>query len=166
MTDATSMKMSSNKPYLVGAFYDWISDNDLTPHIVVDVSVYGVLVPMAYVNDGQIVLNIASSAVGTIALGADAIEFSARFGGKLEHITVPYGAVAAIYAKENGAGTSLPIEHPSDDDITLKEAGDSEAKTAKPKASLSSVSSVAKTAAPKKSAKGKAKSKASLKVIK
>ena len=75
MVDSSSMKMSSNKPYLVGAYYDWISDNDLTPYIVVDVNVYGVLVPMAYVNDGQIVLNIASSAVGTIALGADAIEF-------------------------------------------------------------------------------------------
>ena len=162
MVDKTSVKMSSNKPYLVGAFYDWISDNDLTPHIVVDVSVYGVLVPMAYVNDGQIVLNIASSAIGTIALGAESIEFSARFGGKLEHITVPYGAIAAIYAKENGAGTSLPIEHPSEDDIAIKEDTSSESKPSKAKANLSSVSSVAKTAAPKKSSKGKA----SLKVIK
>lgn len=162
MVDSTNMKMSSNKPYLIGAYYDWISDNDLTPHIVVDVNVYGVLVPMSYVNDGQIVLNIASSAVGTIALGADAIEFSARFGGKLEHITVPYGAVAAIYAKENGAGASLPIEHPSDDDIVIKESVESESKVSKPKATLSSVSSLAKSTAPKKSAKGKA----SLKVIK
>lgn len=166
MSDKSSMKMSSNKPYLVGAFYDWISDNDLTPHIVVDINVYGVLVPMAYVNDGQIVLNIASSAVGTIALGADAIEFSARFGGKLEHITVPYGAVAAIYAKENGAGTSLPIEHPSDDDIVTKESVDNTSKDSKPKAKLSSVSSVDKTTEPIKLSKGKAKGKASLKVIK
>ncbi len=157
MMDSSNVKMSSNKPYLVGAFYDWISDNDLSPHIVVDVNVYGVLVPMAYVNDGQIVLNISSSAVGTIALGSEAIEFSARFGGKLEHITVPYGAVAAIYAKENGAGTSLPIEHPNDDDIVIKETP-----TAKPKPSLSSVSSSVKTNEPKQSAKGKA----SLKIIK
>ncbi len=162
MVDSSLEKMSSNKPYLVGAFYDWISDNELTPYIVVDVSVYGVLVPMAYVNDGQIVLNIASSAVGTIALGAEAIEFSARFGGKLEHITVPYGAVAAIYAKENGAGTSLPIEHPSEDDIAAKEQGSVTSEEVKPKASLSSVSSVAKAHDAKKSSK----SKASLKVIK
>lgn len=106
-----SMDMTSNKPYLVRAFYDWISDNELTPHIVVDVNVYGVLVPMSYVNDGQIILNISAGAVGTISLGPEAIEFSARFGGKLEHLVVPYGAIAAIYAKENGAGTSLPIEH-------------------------------------------------------
>ena len=162
MVDSSSVKMSSNKPYIIGAFYDWISDNDLTPYIVVDVSVYGVLVPMAYVNDGQIVLNIASSAVGSIALGETAIEFSARFGGKLEHMTVPYGAVAAIYAKENGAGTSLPIEHPSEDDISAKEEADTNAKPSKPKPSLSSVSSSEKAAKLKKSAKGKA----SLKVIK
>lgn len=109
-----SVTMTSNKPYLVKAFYNWISDNDLTPYIVVDVSVYGVLVPMSYVNDGQITLNISSSALGTISMGNDMIEFSARFGGKLEHICVPYGAIAAIYAKENGAGTSLPIEHTDD----------------------------------------------------
>lgn len=167
MADSPSVKMSSNKPYLVGAFYDWISDNDLTPYIVVDVNVYGVLVPMAYVNDGQIVLNIASSAVGSIALGADAIEFSARFGGKLEHMTVPYGAIAAIYAKENGAGTSLPIEHPSDDDISVKEDFNAKPST-QVKPSLSSVSSVGNTTEPKKHAKSKAKAKgkANLKVIK
>ena len=104
-------EMTSNKPYIVKAFYDWISDNGLTPYIVVDVSVYGVMVPMSYVNDGQIVLNFSASAVGSIAMGDLSIELSARFGGKLEHISVPYGAVAAIYAKENGAGTSLAIEN-------------------------------------------------------
>ncbi len=158
--------MSSNKPYLVRAFYDWISDNDLTPYIVVDVNVYGVLVPMSYVNDGQIVLNIASSAVGTIALGSDYIEFSARFGGKLEQITVPYGAVAAIYAKENGAGTSLPIEHPEIDepegDVPLTVQS-------KPKSKLSSVKSTDSndnsTDTDNKSDKPK-KAKPSLKVIK
>jgi len=66
---------------------------------------------MAYVNDGQIILNVSTTALGSISLGDDVIEFSARFGGKLENITVPYGAVAAIYAKENGAGTSFEIEH-------------------------------------------------------
>jgi stringent starvation protein B len=111
------IEMTSNKPYIVKAFYDWISDNDLTPYIVVDVNVYGVMVPMSYVNDGQIVLNVSGSAVGSIALGHDTIELSARFGGKLELMTVPYGAIAAIYAKENGAGTSLEIEHPDPESI-------------------------------------------------
>lgn len=120
MPENSTPEMSSNKPYIVRAFYHWITDNQLTPYISVDVNVYGVLVPMAYVNDGQIILNISTAAVGTLGLGADSIDFSARFGGKLEHISVPYGAVAAIYAKENGAGTSLPIEHPVEDDIELK----------------------------------------------
>ena len=158
MVDSTIEKMSSNKPYIVRAFYDWISDNDLTPYIAVDVNVYGVLVPTAYVADGQIVLNIASSAVGTIALGSQAIEFSARFGGKLEHITVPYGAIAAIYAKENGAGTSLPIEHPSEDDVIVEDNAGTQAKP-----SLSSVTSDSTTESSKPA---KSKGKATLKVIK
>ena len=162
MADLSSVEMSSNKSYLVRAYYDWISDNDLTPYIVVDINVHGVLVPMAYVAEGQIVLNIAASAVGTIALGRDAIEFSARFGGKLEHITVPYGAVAAIYAKENGVGTSLPIEHPSDEAVTVKDSTVEDNIDNRAKPSLSSVSSSVQAEKPKKSAKGKA----SLKVIK
>ncbi|TWX68583.1 ClpXP protease specificity-enhancing factor [Colwellia demingiae] len=159
MDDATPNSMSSNKPYLVKAFYEWISDNDLTPYIMVDVNVYGVLVPMSYVADGQIVLNVASSAVGTIALGDKAIEFSARFGGKLEHITVPYGAVGAIYAKENGAGTSLPIEHPIVDEDEVVDVIPE-----KPKSTLSSVASTGSET--EKSNKPKGKSKASLKIIK
>lgn len=112
--------MTSSKPYIVKAYYQWIADNDLTPYIMVDVNVYGVLVPMAYVTDGQIVLNVSSSAVGVISLGDETLEFSARFGGKLEHIVVPYGAIGAIYAKETGAGSSLPIEHPVEDDNEAK----------------------------------------------
>jgi stringent starvation protein B len=151
--------MSSNKPYLVKAFYEWISDNDLTPYIMVDVNVYGVLVPMNYVADGQIVLNVASSAVGTIALGDNTIEFSARFAGKLEHITIPYGAIGAIYAKENGAGTSLPIEHPNVEEDDIEEIVE------KPKSSLSSVAITGNEKDISQS-KSKSKSKPTLKIIK
>jgi len=149
--------MTSNKPYIVRAFYQWITDNQLTPYVVVDVNVYGVLVPMSYVNDGQIILNVSSSAVGTIALGDDSIEFSARFGGKLEHIFIPYGAIAAIYAKENGAGTSLAIEHPPEQNDVEQSL------------SLSSVSSSAKTddtLVSQEKKIDKKKGRASLKVIK
>lgn len=113
-----SIEMTSTKPYIVRAFYDWICDNGLTPYIAVDVNVYGVMVPMAFVNDGQIVLNVAPEAVGSIALEGSEIQFTARFGGKLEHLVVPYGAISAIYAKENGAGTSLAIEHPPEAEDT------------------------------------------------
>ena len=147
--------MTSNKSYLVKAYYDWISDNDLTPYIMVDVNVYGVLVPMAYVTDGQIVLNVSGGAVGVISLGSDAIEFSARFGGKLEHIVVPYGAIGAIYAKETGAGTSLPIEHPVEQEEEPKA-------TSTPRATLTSVDSNNQ----KSSLSAKPKGGATLKVIK
>ncbi len=109
-----SIEMTSNKPYLVRAFYEWIVDNDLTPYIAVDCSVYGVIVPPAYITDNQIVLNISPASVGGISMAGEAIEFSARFGGKLEHLVIPFGAIGAIYAKENGVGTALPIEHPAE----------------------------------------------------
>lgn len=148
-----SESMTSTKPYIVRAFYDWISDNQLTPYITVDVNVYGVLVPMAYVSDGQITLNISSSAIGAISMVGEQIEFSARFGGKLESLVIPYGAISAIYAKENGAGTSLAIEHPEIEDIP-EEAGQT---------ILSTIKSDDKAMAkPKSQSKGRA----SLKVIK
>jgi stringent starvation protein B len=148
--------MTSSKPYIVRAFYDWICDNQLTPYVVVDVSVYGVMVPMAYVNDGQIILNVSPSAVGAISLEGDEIQFSARFGGKLEHLTVPYGAVGAIYAKENGAGTQLPIEHPEE----------VEALQTQSKSELKSVETKKDTEPADKASAKPAKSKPSLKVIK
>ena len=156
-----SIKMTSTKPYIVKAFYDWISDNELTPYIVVDVNIYGVLVPMAFVNDGQIVLNVSASAVGHISLGDKTIEFSARFGGKLEHLSVPYGAISAIYAKENGAGTSLELEQESEETLASTSS-----KPEKP--SLTSVeSSTTNNDETTKSTKpSKPKGKPSLKVIK
>ena len=129
--------MTSTKPYIVRAFYDWISDNDLTPYVMVDVSVYGVMVPMAFVNDGQITLNISSSAVGAISMLGDQIEFSARFSGKLEHLVIPYGAIGAIYAKENGAGTQLPIEHSDIDESVAAIASSSELKSVEGDVALS-----------------------------
>jgi len=153
--------MTSTKPYIVKAFYDWISDNGLTPYIVVDVNVYGVMVPMSYVNDGQIVLNVSLSAVGSIAMGEDTIELSARFGGKLEHMSVPYGAVGAIYAKENGAGTSLAIEHPEQDDI-VEAPEQAPAKMS----SVKAVDSQVKTSGEKQSAQASKAKKPSLSVVK
>ncbi len=158
--------MTSNKPYIVKAFYDWISDNQLTPYIVVDVSVYGVLVPMSYVNDGQIVLNVSGSAVGSIALGSEAIEFSARFGGKLEHLCVPYGAIAAIYAKENGAGTSLPIEHPEAVEESPAAADKPVASQGNDEPGLSAVSSADEHQVEQSKPASAAKGKPSLKVVK
>lgn len=96
--------MTSTRPYLIRAFYDWIVDNDCHPYIVINANATGVDVPGEYVESGQIVLNIAMSAVNALVLGDQAIEFQARFGGKIRHVYAPIGAVVAIYAKENGRG--------------------------------------------------------------
>lgn len=102
--------MTSNRPYLVRAYYDWILDNGLTPHLVVDATFEGVVVPVEHVKDGQIVLNISPSACGNLIMGNVDIEFDARFSGVPRHLIVPAVAVLAIYARENGAGTMFARE--------------------------------------------------------
>lgn len=116
-----SEQMTSNKPYLIRAFYDWLVDNELTPYIAVDAEYPNVMVPVQHIQDGQIVLNIAPESLGSISMAGDVIEFTARFGGKVEHLYVPYEAIAAIYAKENGVGSSFSVEYPEIDDIDAQE---------------------------------------------
>jgi stringent starvation protein B len=99
--------MTSARPYLLRAIYDWIVDNSLTPHIVVTATGEDVQVPRQFVQNGIIVLNIAPSAVRDLALGNDTINFSARFAGNSHYVSVPLSAVQAIYARENGQGLTL-----------------------------------------------------------
>ncbi|MDB6096439.1 MAG: ClpXP protease specificity-enhancing factor [Francisellaceae bacterium] len=96
--------MTSTKPYLIRAFYEWILDNHCTPYLVVNVGFKGVIVPMSYVEGGQIVLNLAPHAVQALQMTNDAIQFQARFGGVAHFIYVPTFSVLAVYAKENGRG--------------------------------------------------------------
>lgn len=103
-------QLSPRRPYLLRAFYDWLLDNQLTLHLVVDVSLPGVMVPMEFARDGQIVLNIASRAVGGLELADDSVRFNARFGGVPRQVYVPMAAVLAIYARENGAGAMFEPE--------------------------------------------------------
>ncbi|MGX1925810.1 ClpXP protease specificity-enhancing factor [Vibrio sp. NH-7] len=102
--------MTPRRPYMLRAFYDWLVDNDLTPHLVVAATLPGVRVPDEFVQDGQIILNIAPRAVGNLELGNEAITFNARFGGRPHSVIVPLYAVQAIYARENGAGTMFEPE--------------------------------------------------------
>jgi stringent starvation protein B len=99
--------MTSSRPYLIRAIHEWILDNDLTPHIVANADAEGVHVPLDYVKDGQISLNISATAVHGLSIDNDWIVFDARFGGKSFQVSVPTGAVVAIFAKENGAGMSF-----------------------------------------------------------
>ena len=103
--------MTSSRPYLLRAVYEWIADNGLTPQIVVDAQQDQVRVPTAYVREGKIVLNISPTAVQGLSLGNDRVEFSARFGGTPFDVAVPVHAVLAIMARENGTGMSFPEPH-------------------------------------------------------
>ncbi|WP_239923553.1 ClpXP protease specificity-enhancing factor [Agaribacterium haliotis] len=106
-----SNSMTSSKPYMLRALYEWIVDNDCTPHIVVDAHREGVMVPQQYVNkNGEIVLNIAPGAVQHLSLENDACSFSARFSGVSHDIFVPSSALLGIYARENGRGMMFDAE--------------------------------------------------------
>ena len=96
--------MTSSRPYIIRAIYEWIIDNACTPHLLDDVHYDGVNVPQAYVTDGQIVLNISPNAVVGLELGNDLVTFNGRFGGVATDIVVPTPAILGIYARENGQG--------------------------------------------------------------
>ena len=102
--------MTSHRPYLLRALYEWITDNGMTPHVLVDATRPAVQVPLHAVKEGKIVLNVAARAVQRLEMGNDVISFSARFGGVSQTVSVPVAAVLAIYARETGQGMALPEE--------------------------------------------------------
>ena len=102
--------MTSQRPYLLRALYEWIADNGMTPHVLVDARMPGVRVPAHAVKDGQVVLNIAERAVARLEMDNDALRFSARFGGVSQSVVVPMAAVIAVYARETGQGMALPAD--------------------------------------------------------
>ena len=108
--------MTPLKPYLIRAIYDWILDNNLTPHLLVNAEDPNALLPQQFVQDGRIILNIRPAAVEALSLGNDAIEFNTRFSGKSTYINAPIGAVMAIYAKENGKGMVFEVEESQNDE--------------------------------------------------
>lgn len=106
--------MTSNKPYLLRAIYQWIVDNQCTPYLVLAANYPGVLVPTQFVRDGQVTLNIGPSAVRELDIGNEQLEFNARFGGVPTQVCTPLAAVVAIFAKENGQGMGFDVETPPD----------------------------------------------------
>ncbi len=102
--------MTSSRPYLIRALYQWITDNELTPHIVVDADAPGASVPGGTAQDGKIVFNIAAPAVRALELGNEQVTFEARFGGVSQRVAVPVGGILAVYARENGQGMMFPPE--------------------------------------------------------
>jgi len=104
MTDTSTDAMTATRPYLVRALYEWIVDNNCTPYLLVDANYPKVAVPLEFVEDGKIVLNLMPSAIRHLHLDNEYVQFSARFGGRSQEIYLPIGALLAIYAKENGKG--------------------------------------------------------------
>ena len=101
------------KPYLVRAIHEWCVDNGFTPHLLVAVNAQ-CRVPMAYVKDGEIVLNLNYSATKDLHIDNDAIVFSARFGGVSQNLYVPMGAVKGIFARENSQGMFFELDQEAD----------------------------------------------------
>lgn len=112
---------TSTKPYMVRAIHEWCMDNGCTPHLLVAVDSH-TRVPMAYVKNGEIVLNVNYTATKELLIDNEAISFSARFGGVSQNLYVPMHAVKGIFARENGQGMFFEIEEPSVDLLANNEA--------------------------------------------
>lgn len=102
--------MLPKRSYLLNAAYQWVSDNDMTPYLLVDAEQEGAVIPREFVQDGQIVLNVSMSAVRHLIMDKEAVSFEARFSGKPMQVYVPMKAALALYAKENGDGFVFPDE--------------------------------------------------------
>ncbi len=100
------MKEASTTPYLIRAIFEWCCDNGLTPYIAVKVD-ETTKVPMEYVKNGEIVLNVSPNATRNLKIGNDLLQFSARFAGVSREISVPIITIGGIFAKESGQGLSF-----------------------------------------------------------
>lgn len=105
---AGTPESTSTRPYLLRALHDWCTDNGYTPYIAVHVG-EGVKVPLEYVKNNEIVLNVSFEATSGLKLGNEWVEFKARFGGVAREIQVPVDHIVAIYARENGQGMAFPM---------------------------------------------------------
>ena len=119
----------SNKPYLIRAIHQWCTDFGFTPYIAVFVDAR-VEVPMEFVKNDEIVLNLSTEACHELELENEWISFQARFSGVPKKIFVPISHVLAIYARENGQGMSFPFDQAVQGDPIP--STNNKSKTAKP----------------------------------
>lgn len=114
------MQMSSSRPYLIRALYEWILDNGCTPYVLVNADYPEAMVPEGFVEGGQIVLNLSPTAIRSLDMDNQRVCFDGRFGGVPQQVWLPAGSIMAIYASENGQGMVFDIEPetppPSNDD--------------------------------------------------
>ena len=116
--------VTSKRPYLIRAMHEWMTDNSLTPYVVVAADTEGLSVPEGRASDGKIILNVSYAATRNFALADDRMSFETRFGGIAERVDVPLSAVIGIYAKESGQGMIF-----SDDEATPAESGEPSSST-------------------------------------
>lgn len=116
------------RPYLLRAMHEWMTDNDLTPHIVIDVAAAETALPTEYVKDGKLVINISYSATQNLTIGNESASFAARFSGVSRHLDVPIMAIAGIYARETGQGMIFSSETGPQDEAP--DAGDADSQAA------------------------------------
>jgi stringent starvation protein B len=130
-----SMKLSSRRPYLVKAINEWILDNNLTPHLMVDTRVEGIMAPLELAQDGRLVLNISPSAVINLFIDEEGISFGARFGARSSQLFLPMKSILAIYAMENGQGmlfSDFPEEEESSSESPFPHEVEDEKKPSRP----------------------------------
>ena len=108
--------MTPSKPYLVRALYEWVLDNEMTPHVLVDANAESVMIPQGIGTDGKVVLNLAPSAIQQLEMTNEYLSFSARFSGVAQNVYCPMTSVLAIYARENGEGTMFAEDAPQKED--------------------------------------------------
>lgn len=106
----SSKPTTLQRPYLLRAMHEWMTDNDLTPHIVIDVSAADGDLPMEYVKDGRLVLNLSYSATQNLYIGNESVSLDARFNGVPRHLDIPILAIAGVYARETGQGMIFSSE--------------------------------------------------------
>jgi len=98
------------RPYLLRAMHEWMTDNDLTPHIVIDIGAAQTPLPVEYAKDGKLVINVSYSATQNLLISNESASFDARFGGVSRHLEVPIQAIVGIYARESGQGMIFSSE--------------------------------------------------------
>ncbi|MBU3826159.1 MAG: ClpXP protease specificity-enhancing factor [Candidatus Anaerobiospirillum merdipullorum] len=121
----TTKKMTSFNPHIFHAFYDWLIENDITPHLVVNANRPGVVVPRQFVQNGTIILSISPLATREMSINRRDISFVARFQGQDQHVVVPYTAMQELFAVETS--TSFPISlwmNEQDDDMALEDGSE------------------------------------------
>lgn len=115
------LNLTPTRPYMIRAFYEWLEDNSLTPYLLVDATQDNLVIPTEHVQNGQIVLNIASQATGNMNIDNNYINFNARFGGVSRELWIPMQAVMALFAKENQS-IAMPFDPAEYDNFTPEDS--------------------------------------------